>query len=102
MLLIFLSQLDVWEKTPAILDNIDIEVDSLLCDDDITYSTNPTKMIRKTEFFFNKEIFKLLFMVPQTNEIKERVKKLSKRLQKLEVSYHEIFNYNISSFMVYI
>ena len=43
---------------------------------------------------------KLMFIVPQTDEIRERVKVLTERLQNLQVSCHEVFNYNISSFMV--
>ncbi|XP_059068286.1 pentatricopeptide repeat-containing protein At4g30700-like [Cryptomeria japonica] len=35
---------DVQGKAPAVAENINTEVDSLLCDDDITYSTNHAEM----------------------------------------------------------
>ena len=100
MFLIFLLQSIDQGNAPVVDESIHREVQSILCNNDIAYSTNPLDMIRKTHKKCNEEMTKLMFKVPQTDEIRERVKILTKRSQNLQVSCHEVFNYNICSFMV--
>ncbi|XP_059070272.1 uncharacterized protein LOC131049460 isoform X2 [Cryptomeria japonica] len=59
-------------KTPSLEGSIHREVQPLLCDNDIAYSANLLEMIRKTQKKCNEEILQLLFIVPQTDEIREK------------------------------
>ena len=100
MFLIFLSQSADRGKAPTIEESIHTEVQSIFSDDDMAYSTNPFDTIKKLMKICNEEMTELMFKMTQIDEIRERVKVLRERLQNLQVSCHEVFNYNISSFMV--
>ena len=72
-------------------------MDELMRNAGIGSSLDPIKMIEKALKKINEDIFRLLFIVPQTNEIKAKVDVLVKRSHALQVSC-EILNHNINSY----
>ena len=79
--------------------SIDINVNEIMHDAGIGYSLDPIKMIENILKKMNEDILHLLFIQPQTNEIKEKVDVLVKKSKALKVSC-SILNYNINSFMI--
>ena len=76
---------------------INLDVDELMRNARIGYSLYLIKMIEKDLKKIKEDILRLLFAVPQTNEIKAKVDGLVKRLHDLQVSC-KILNHNINSF----
>ena len=77
--------------------SIDFNVNELMNDVDIGSSLNPMKVIEKTLKKINADILHLLFMIPQTYEIKSKVELLVNRSHVLQVSCG-ILNHNINPF----
>ena len=67
----------------------------LFHDADIGSSLDLIKMIYKALKKINEDIFRLLFIVPQTDEIKSKVNVLVKRSHALQLGC-EILNHNIN------
>ena len=86
----------VYETTTQ--QSIDFDVKELLNNVDIGSSLDPIKVIEKTLKKNNADMLHLLFIIPQTDEIKAKVEVLLKRSQALKVSYG-ILNHNINSFI---
>ena len=80
-----------WEKSIA------FDVDELMCDAGIGSSLDPIEMIEKTLRKINEDILCLLFIQPQTDEIRTKVDVFVKRSHALKVSC-KILNHNINSF----
>ena len=80
--------------------SIDFDVNDLLNDADIGSSLEPVKVIENTLKEINVDILRLLFIIPQTDEIKSKVEVLVKRSQALKVSCR-ILNHNINSFRTF-
>ena len=72
-------------------------MNELLNDADICSSLDPIKVIEKTLKRINVDILCVLFIIPQTNEIKAKVEVMIKRYHALLVSCR-ILNHNINSF----
>ena len=85
----------VYETTSQ--QSIDFDVNELLNNADIGSSIKPVKVIEKTFKKINVDILHLLFIIPQTYEIKANVEVLVKRSHALQVSCR-ILNHNINSF----
>ena len=66
--------------------SIDIDVDEIMHNADIGSSIDLIKMIEKTLKKINQDILLLLFIQPQTNEIKTKVDVLVKRSKYLKLS----------------
>ena len=77
--------------------SIDFNVDELMCDVVIGSSLEPINMIGKTFREINEDILRLLFIQPQTYEIRAKVDVFVNRSHDLEVSCG-ILNHNINSF----
>ena len=77
--------------------SIALYVDELMHDDGIGSCLDLINMIEKALKKINEDIFYLLFIVPNTDEIRAKVDVLVKRLHALQVSYR-ISNHNIKSF----
>ena len=97
MFYIFLLQTNdsVYETTTQ--QSIDFEVNDLLNDADIGSSLDMIKVIEKTLKQINEYILHLLFIILQTEEIKEKVELFLKRYRALKASCR-ILNNNINSF----
>jgi hypothetical protein len=82
MFSIFLSQ----ATYPLAEKSIEMDVDEIMCDDDITSSLNPFQMLKKSVKKINVEILRLVFIQPQMEEIREKIDRLMMRAQSLNVS----------------
>ena len=98
MFYIFLLQTNdsVYETKSQL--SIDFDVNELLNDADIGSYLDPVKVIEKTLKKINADILRLLFIIPQTDNIKSKVEVLVKRSWALKVSCG-ILNHNINSFI---
>ena len=97
MFYIFLLETnDSFYETPT-KQSIDFDVNEFLNDVDIGSSLDPVKVIEKTLKKINVDMLPLLFIIPQIDEIKEKVVVLYKRSEALKVSCR-ILNHNINSF----
>jgi hypothetical protein len=85
--------------TPSKQQAINTDVDDLMCDDDITTSLNPFPMVKKRIKKLNAKLLHLLFIQLQTEENREDIDRLMKRIQGLNVNYG-IFNKKINSFRI--
>jgi len=83
----FLSQVTY----PLTEKSIEMDVDEIMCDDDIASSLNPFQMLKKSVKKLNAEILRLVFIQQQMEEIREKIDHLTMRSQSLNVSYG-IFN----------
>ena len=72
-------------------------MNELLNGADLGSSLDPIKVIEKTLKKMNVDIHHILFIIPQIDEIKEKVEVLLKRSHALKVSCG-ILNNNINSF----
>jgi hypothetical protein len=79
---------------PSTDTSIDMDVNELITDADIAFSANPIEMVRKATSKINREILRLMFIQPRTEEITTRVDRLLLRSQCLSVSC-VIFIYKI-------
>ena len=79
---------------PSTDTSIDMDVNELITDGDIAFSANPIEMVRKATSKINREILRLMFIQPRTEEITTRVDRLLLRSQCLSVSC-VIFIYKI-------
>ena len=61
---------------PSIDTSIDMDVNELISDADITLSTNSIEMVRKATTKINQEILRLMFIQPRMEEIIARVDRL--------------------------
>ena len=77
--------------------SIDFDVNELLNDAENGSSIDPSKVTEKTLKKINVDIIRLLFIIPQTDEIKSKVEVLVKKSHALKVSCG-ILNHNINSF----
>ena len=66
--------------------SIDFDVHELLNDADIGSSLDLVKLLKTTLKFFYADMLCLLFIIPQTDEIKAKVQLLMKISQYLKVS----------------
>ena len=97
MFYIFLLQTNdlVYETTTQ--QSIDFDVNELLNDVGIGSSLDQVKLLENTLKTIHVDVFRLLFIIPQTHEIKANVEVLVKRSHALQVSCR-ILNHNINSF----
>ena len=61
---------------PSTDTSIDMDVNELITDADIAFSANPIEMVRKATSKINREILRLMFIQPRTEEITTRVERL--------------------------
>jgi hypothetical protein len=87
MFFIFLSQATYLLEEKS----IEMDVDEIMCDDDIASSLNPFQMLKKSVRKINVEILSLVFIQPQMKQIRENIDHLMMRAHSLNVSFR-IFN----------
>ena len=78
-------------------ESIDMDVRDLMLDDDITLGVNPIEVVTKAKKKINQELLRLIFIQPQTNEIRAKLERLKNRSRCLDVSC-SIFNQKINWF----
>ena len=86
MFYIFLLQTNDSVYETVTLHTIDFDVNKLLNDADIGYSIDLLKLLEKTLKKIHADMLLLLFIIPQIDEIKEKVQVLMQRSQALKVS----------------